>query len=68
MASVKDESIVANMDYSSGPLQWISFICLVHDWEVDVLASFYIFLYSHIMKREREDKLWWVPFQKESLM
>ena len=64
MASVKNASIAANMDYSSGPLQWISFICVVHNWEGDVLASFYVLFYSHIMKRETEDKLWWVRSRK----
>jgi hypothetical protein len=30
---------------------------LAHDWEVDVLASFYTLLYSHRVRREGEDKL-----------
>jgi hypothetical protein len=30
-----------------------------YDWEVDVLASFYT-LHSRKMRREGEDKLWWV--------
>ena len=65
MASVKDTSSATNMDYSSGSLQWnVSFIRLVHDWEVDVLASFYTLLYSHKIRREREDKIWWVPSRK----
>jgi hypothetical protein len=47
-------------------IQWLhlSFIRLVHDWKVDVLASFYTLLYSHKMRREREDKIWWVPSRK----
>jgi hypothetical protein len=45
LASVKDASIATNMDYSSGSLQWnVSFIRFVHDWEVDVLASFLYFV------------------------
>jgi hypothetical protein len=58
IASVKDVPIVANMDFMSGSLQWnVSFIQLVHDWELKVLASFYTLLYSHRMRREGEDKL-----------
>jgi hypothetical protein len=58
IASVKDASIANNMDRSSGSTQWnVSFIHLVHDWEVEVLASFYSLLYSQKMQREGEDKL-----------
>jgi hypothetical protein len=32
---------------------------------VDVLTSFYPLLYSHRVRREGEDKLWWVPSHKE---
>jgi hypothetical protein len=42
----------------------IGFIRLVHDWEVDVLASFYTLLYPHNMRRDREDVSWWVPSRK----
>jgi hypothetical protein len=66
MASMKDTpTIGANMDYSSDSLQWnISFIHLAHNWEVDVLASFYS-LYSLRTRREgEEDKLWWAPSYK----
>ena len=53
------------MDLSSGTIQWnISFIWLIHDWEVDTLASFYSLLYSFRSRREREDKLWWTPSHK----
>ena len=62
MASVKDVSIAANMDYLSGSLQCnVSVIRLIHDWEVDVLASFYTLLYSYRMRQGREDEIWWVP-------
>jgi hypothetical protein len=58
IASVKDASITDNMDRSSGSIQWnVSFISLVHNWEVEVLASFYSLLYSQKLRREGEDKL-----------
>jgi hypothetical protein len=47
IVSVKDATLATNMDLSNGTLQWnISFIWLIHDWEVDTLASFYSLLYS----------------------
>ena len=62
IASVKEASIVVNMDLWSGSLQRnVSFSRLVHNWEVEVLASFYTLLYSHRMRREGEDQIWWAP-------
>jgi hypothetical protein len=37
---------------------------LVHDWEVEVLASFYSCLYSYKFRGIGEDKLWWIPSSK----
>jgi hypothetical protein len=66
IASVKDASMEDNMDFLNGSLQRnVSFFHLAHDWEVDVLASFYTLLYSHRVSREGEDKLWWAPSSKE---
>ena len=42
------------------------FTRLVHDWEVESLASFYICLYSFKFKGHLEVKLWWVPSRKGS--
>jgi hypothetical protein len=65
IASAKDASIVDNMDFTGGTLQWnVSCFQLVYDWELEVLASFYTLLYSHRMSREGEDKIWWVPSSK----
>jgi hypothetical protein len=65
IASAKEASIVDNMDFIGGTLQWnVSFFRLVHDWELEVLASFYTLLYSYRMSREGEDKIWWVSSSK----
>jgi hypothetical protein len=65
IASAKEVSIVDNMDLTGGVLQWnVSFFQLVHDWELETLASFYTLLYSYRMSREGEDKIWWVPSSK----
>jgi hypothetical protein len=46
-------------------LQWdVSFVQGAHDWEVNVLTSFYTLLYSIRVRREGEDKLWWAPSRK----
>jgi hypothetical protein len=65
IASAKDASIAENMDFMGGTIQWnVSFFRLVHDWELEVLTSLYTLLYSHRMRREGEDKIWWVPSKK----
>jgi hypothetical protein len=53
LAHVKDVSVAVNLDFSSDSGQWnVSFIRSTHDWEVDVLASFYSLLYSHRVGRK----------------
>jgi hypothetical protein len=65
-ARVKDASVTANLDFSSGSLQWnVSFTHTAQNWEVDVLASFYTLLHCHRVSREGEDKLWWAPSHKK---
>jgi hypothetical protein len=65
IAITKDASIADNIDTSGGTLQWnVSFSRLVHDWELEVLASFYTLLYLYRMSREGEDKIWWVSSSK----
>jgi hypothetical protein len=60
IARDKDALVAAHLDSTSGSLQWdVSFIRAAHDWEVDVLASFFILLYSIRVIREGEDKVWW---------
>jgi hypothetical protein len=61
----KNVCVAVHLDFSSGFLQWdVSFFRAAHDWEADVLASFYTLLYSHRERREGDDKLWWVPSYK----
>jgi hypothetical protein len=65
IALVKEASVATNMDLSSGIIHWnIIFICLAHDWEVEMLASFYSLLYSFRGRRGGVDKLWWIPSHK----
>ena len=50
---------------SNGSVKWnVTFIRRVHDWEVEVLNSFYKLLYSHTMHGEGEDRMWWIPSHK----
>jgi hypothetical protein len=37
---------------------------VAHDWEVDILASFFTLLYSIRVRSEGDDKLWWTPSNK----
>jgi hypothetical protein len=61
----KEASITDNMEHANGTIQWnIVFTHLIHDWEVEILASFYSCLYSLKLRGAGEDKLWWIPSSK----
>jgi hypothetical protein len=61
-------SLVADMILENGSFQWdVKFIRAAHDWEVDVLASFFTLLYSIRRDRDGEDKLWQSPSRKGKL-
>jgi hypothetical protein len=65
IARFRKASIVENMEWSNSAIQWnIVFTRLIHDWEVEVLASFYRCLYSYKFRGVGEDKLWWVPLSE----
>ena len=65
IALVKEASVATNMDLSSGTIHRnIIFIRLAHDWEVEMLASFYSQLYSFRGRRGGVDKLRWIPSRK----
>jgi hypothetical protein len=67
IARLKEASIADNVERSNGVVQWnIVFTRLVHDWEAEILASFYSRLYSFKFRSHLEDKLWWVPLRKGS--
>ena len=61
----REVSIVGNMEHANGTIQWnIVFTRLIHDWEVEILASFYNCLYSFKLRGLGEDKLWWIHSSK----
>jgi hypothetical protein len=42
IARVKDASVADNMEILCGSIHWnMSFVREAHDWEVDILASFF---------------------------
>jgi hypothetical protein len=48
IARFREASIADNIERYNGTIQWnIVFTRLIHDWEVDILASFYNCLYSY---------------------
>lgn len=58
----KNSLVAAHLILKSGSFQWdVRFIRAAHDWEVDILASFFTLLYSICIDRDGEDKLWWSP-------
>jgi hypothetical protein len=65
IAHDKDALVTAHLVSKGGFLQWdVSFIRAAHDWEVEVLASFFTLLYSIRVRSEGDDKLWWTPSHK----
>jgi hypothetical protein len=65
IACDKYSFVVAHLILESGSFEWdVRFIRVAHDWEVDVLTSFFTLLYSISLDRDGEDKLWWSPSRK----
>jgi hypothetical protein len=56
------------VQFSNGILQWnISFTKLVHDWEVDLAASFFDLLYSLRLGQGCKDKICRIPSNRRML-
>jgi hypothetical protein len=65
IACAKDASIVTHFEFSGRSTQWnVCFARVTHDWKVDVFAFFFKGLYSVRVRREGEDKFWWVPSKR----
>jgi hypothetical protein len=57
--------VAAHLVLENKSYQWeVSFFRVAHDWEVDVLVSFFTLLYSTRVDHEGEDQLWWSPSHK----
>jgi len=65
IARDKDAHVADHLVEVSRSYQWdVSFFQAAHDWEVDVLASFFSLLYSSKVDCEGGDQLWWSPSHK----
>lgn len=65
IACDKDALIATHLVLKSESYQWdVSFFRAAHDWEVDVLTSFFTLLQSTIVDCEGEDQLCWSPSHK----
>jgi len=65
IACDKNLLVAAHLILKNVSFQWdVRFIRAAHDWEVDVLASFFTLLYSIRLDRDGKDKLWWSPSRK----
>jgi len=61
----KNSLVATHLILENGSFQWdVRFIRAAHDWEVDVLASFFTLLYSIRFDRDGVDKLWWSSSRK----
>jgi hypothetical protein len=54
------------VQFSNGNLQWISFTRLVHDWEVDLVTSFFDLLYSLRLRQGIKDKICWIHSKRRT--
>jgi hypothetical protein len=58
----KEASVVDHLQFSNDMLLWnITFIISVHDWEVDLITSFFNLLYSLRLRQGGEDNICWIP-------
>jgi hypothetical protein len=58
IACVKDALVADHLVVVSGSYQWdVRFFRAVHDWEVDVMASFFSLLYSSRVVHDGGDRL-----------
>jgi hypothetical protein len=65
IACAKYASVVSHLKLSGGATKWnVSFARVAHDWEVDVYASFFQVLYLVRVRREGDNKHWWVPSKR----
>jgi hypothetical protein len=65
IACNKNSLIATHLILENGSFQRdVRFIRAAHDWEVDVLASFFTLLYSIRFDRDGVDKLWWSSSHK----
>jgi hypothetical protein len=60
-----DASVAALVELFGGVTQWnVIFASAAHDWEVEAFALFFRVLNLARIRREGEDKLWWVPSKR----
>jgi hypothetical protein len=65
IARDKDASVAANVEFLGGAFQWnVIFGREIHDWEVEIVTSFYQRLQSVSIRMGCQDKLWWNPSKK----
>jgi hypothetical protein len=60
--------VADHMQFSNDTLQWnIIYIRSMHDWEVEVVSSFFNLWYSLELQRGGEDKICWIPSKRQTL-
>jgi hypothetical protein len=61
----KEVWVADHMQSFTGNIQWnISFTRPMHDWEVDLVTSFFDLLYSIRLRQGGEDKMCWISSKK----
>jgi len=58
--------VADRVQFSNGNLQWnISFTKPMHDWEVDLVSSFFELLNYIRLRQGSEDKICWIPSKRQ---
>jgi hypothetical protein len=67
IACAKDVWVAQTMQVHNGSIHWhVLFTQPVHDWEVEVVSSFFELLYSQRVRHGGEDILCWIPSKRKS--
>jgi hypothetical protein len=65
IARYKEAWVVDNFFVQDGVAQWnLVVMCLVQDWEVEMVLFLYEWLYSHPIRNGAEDRLVWSPSKR----
>jgi hypothetical protein len=66
IACCKDTWVADDMQLLNRNLQWnISFTKPMHDWEVDLVSSFFELLNYIRLRQGSEDKICWIPSKRQ---
>jgi hypothetical protein len=59
--------VVDHLLFANDTYKWnITFIRSMHVWEIEMVTSFFNHLYSIRLNRGSEDRIYWLPFKRQT--